>query len=117
MTTSEIKRFGHYECDCCGRRWKSAYTFCDIYSNEPKYPQDCQRCDTQVFAHDVDPLKCKESQDNDHDVTKQHRQDLCHRCKDKPYPCSENLSFNVNHDHNSEDYDEYGDAWIGLNLE
>lgn len=87
---SEVRRFGHYECDYCERKWTSAHTFCDRGSFVSKYPQNCQNCGIEVLAHRVDPLKRKRPQGDD--ASKKHRQDLCHRCKDKLYPCSDSLS-------------------------
>ena len=63
--------FGHYECDCCGRRWKSPWCWRDLavtsgwsrlhLGHESPVapaclPQKCQTCETDTWPYQTDQL-------------------------------------------------------------
>ena len=79
------RRFGFYYCHDCGNEWRSAYTWCVGSSYNPAHAQNCKSCDQSIIAHDVTKLRRKKK--SYIDPSKQHVQELCHRCRDKPLPC------------------------------
>eukprot|EP01084_Bolivina_argentea_P024241 45188_1 len=114
------RRYGYYRCNC-GRYWRSAYTWCYRNTNQPEYGQDCQRCQNEVFAYRVEHLLVPNKNEirND-DLSKNHNQALCHKCRHKSHPCSSNMNFVSNTyisdiDSNNES-DQYNDEDDDLRL-
>ena len=81
MLAKGSRRYGYYECKC-GRTWRSPNTFCYTGTRREKYPQPCQNCDREVFAHRIEYLK-KRASDEQRKVRLHlpHIQELCDRCK------------------------------------
>ena len=90
------RRYGYYRCYRCRRTWQSAYTWCEIGTCDPVHPQNCKRCNQSVLAHEVQELLKPDPEKQRHiDVSKRHVQELCHRCRNKPYPCPDSTIIRV----------------------
>eukprot|EP00483_Globobulimina_turgida_P008525 UN08542 len=102
--------YGYYECDC-GRTWRSAYTWCFHSTFTPEYGQDCQRCHAQVFACRVEKLLAPATNErrND-DLSKNHNQALCHKCRNKAFPCSSKNNYHSNSFYNYTNGDDKNDS-------
>ncbi|XP_071949025.1 zinc finger CCHC domain-containing protein 24-like [Antedon mediterranea] len=77
------RRFGEFYCSGCKRSWCSA----NSWANKG---QECQRCGVNIYPHKQTPLKKPDGLDKS-DVSKQHPQYLCQKCKELGFYCR-NLS-------------------------
>jgi hypothetical protein len=68
--------FGEFRCKC-GKRWKSAATYCDKH-------QGCQGCNTRVYPWSQRALEQRErgGDDDDEDASRPHDQERCQRCRE-----------------------------------
>ena len=92
------RKYAYYRCQC-SHYWESAFTY--VHKDGPKvaFKQDCAKCAAAVFPYKTEPLKCPQCQRTDcvcedsdgrhNDLKKNHRSDLCHKCK-AGLPCTGN---------------------------
>ena len=73
------KRFGYFQCKRCNRKWQSAHTWKD-------YSQDCKKCGSAVVPYRQELLVPSE---NGIDKNKVHPMELCEKCLELGYPCTE----------------------------
>lgn len=73
--------FGEYRCPECNRGWMSANSWANT-------GQQCQNCSIVVYPHTQRPLHKPDGLDKG-DVSKQHPQHLCEKCKRLGHFCGD----------------------------
>ncbi|KAG8178252.1 hypothetical protein JTE90_000353 [Oedothorax gibbosus] len=77
------RKFGEYRCPKCHRRWMSGNSWTNM-------GQQCSKCLINVKPHKQTPLEAPDGLDVSDDK-KEHRQDLCEKCKILGYSCRDYL--------------------------
>lgn len=87
LTPYQGKRrcFGYYKCSECHKEWQSAYSWANTF-------QKCKQCNISVYPYSQRPLEAPG--ENKIDPNKNHRADLCEKCKMLGRICSQGQAFN-----------------------
>ncbi|XP_040607358.1 ZAR1-like protein [Mesocricetus auratus] len=95
-------KYGYFHCKDCKTRWESAYVWCVSGTNKVYFKQLCCKCQKKFNPYRVEAIQCQTCsksccccpQKKRHiDMRRPHRQELCGRCKDKKFSCSNIYSF------------------------
>uniref|UniRef100_A0A8C2LYR0 Zygote arrest 1-like n=1 Tax=Cricetulus griseus TaxID=10029 RepID=A0A8C2LYR0_CRIGR len=95
-------KYGYFHCKDCKTRWESAYVWCVSGTNKVYFKQLCCKCQKKFNPYRVESIQCQTCskpccccpQKKRHiDMRRPHRQELCGRCKDKKFSCSDIYSF------------------------
>ncbi|XP_075812745.1 protein ZAR1-like isoform X1 [Microtus pennsylvanicus] len=95
-------KYGYFHCTDCNTRWESAYVWCISGTNKVYFKQLCCKCQRKFNPYRVEAIQCQTCsksccacpQKKRHiDIRRPHRQELCGRCKDKKFSCSNVYSF------------------------
>ncbi|XP_037054287.1 ZAR1-like protein [Peromyscus leucopus] len=90
-------KYGYFHCKDCKTRWESAYVWCISGTNKVYFKQLCCKCQKKFNPYRVEAIQCQTCsksccscpQKKRHiDIRRPHRQELCGRCKDKRFSCS-----------------------------
>ncbi|XP_052610576.1 ZAR1-like protein [Peromyscus californicus insignis] len=90
-------KYGYFHCKDCKTRWESAYVWCISGTNKVYFKQLCCKCQKKFNPYRVEAIQCQTCsksccscpQRKRHiDIRRPHRQELCGRCKDKRFSCS-----------------------------